>query len=58
MNIQERLIWIAALILFGFYAHNKDVENERRDLLVHTYQAEGLIQNAQINDFSQQLIRG
>lgn len=55
MNIQERFLWIAAVILVAFYAQNTSDHNNRLQTLLQTYEAEGLIQGAQISDFALQL---
>jgi hypothetical protein len=55
MKTTERYLWIAGLILAGFVIQNQFNNNSSLQTLLVTYDAESKIQDAQINDFSQQL---
>ena len=55
MKIQERYLWIAGLILAGFVMQGQLKKSNDLSTLLVTYQLESNIQDAQINDFGQQL---
>lgn len=55
MKINERYLWIAGIILAGFVAQNQFTNNNNLRTLLQSYEVETNIQNAQINDFSNQL---
>ena len=53
--MQERYLWIAGLILAGFVIQGHFKKSNDIRTLLATYQLESNIQDAQINDFGQQL---
>jgi len=55
MQIQERYLWIAGIILTGFIIQGQSKNNEDLKTLITSYQLESKIQDAQILDFSQGL---
>ena len=55
MKTTERYLWIAGIILAGFVIQNQLSNNNNLQTLLVTYGAESKIQDAQINDFAQQL---
>ena len=55
MKVQERYIWIAALVLAGFFFQNQESRMNNLQSLIMTYSMETQIQDQQISDFSQQL---
>ena len=55
MKIQERYLWIGAVILIAFVANNQSSNNDNLRALITTYELEGNIQDAQLADFSQQM---
>ena len=55
MKIQERYLWIGAIILIAFVAQDQSSKNENLRTLITTYDLESNIQDAQILYFSQQL---
>ena len=55
MKIQERFLWIAALIVFAFFLQSQTSQINDLGTLLTTYEMESQIQEAQINDFSIQL---
>jgi len=55
MKVQERYLWIAGIILAGFVIQGQIKKTEDLKTLLVTYQLESNIQDAQINDFGQQL---
>jgi len=55
MKIQERYLWIGAVILIAFVANNQASNSDNLRTLITTYDLESNIQDAQIADFSQQL---
>lgn len=55
MKIHERYLWIGALIVSAFMLQGKIDQLNRLDSLLETYKLESQIQNAQINDFHQEL---
>ena len=55
MKIQERYLWIGAIILIAFVANNQSSHNDNLRALITTYELEGNIQDAQLADFSQQM---
>ena len=57
MKIQERYLWIAAVILVAFFAQSQSSRIDNLSTLVTTYDMETKIQDAQINDFDQLLVR-
>ncbi len=55
MKITERYLWIAGIILACFVIQNQFNNNSNLQTLLVTYDVESRIQDAQINDLSQQL---
>ena len=55
MKIQERYLWIGAIILIAFVANDQSSKNENLRTLITTYDLETDIQDAQLTDFSQQM---
>jgi len=55
MKIQERYLWIGALLMVGFMAHDQSSKNDNLRTLITTYDLETNIQDAQLADFSQQV---
>jgi hypothetical protein len=55
MKMHERYLWIGALIVSAFVVQGKIDQLDRLDSLIETYKLESQIQNAQINDFHQEL---
>ena len=55
MQIQERYLWIAGIILTGFIIQGQSKNNGDLKTLINSYQLESQIQNAQILDFGQGL---
>ena len=55
MKVQERYIWIAVLILVGFFIQTQEKKNETLETLVTTYGLEAQIQNQQIMEFNNEL---
>ena len=55
MKINERYLWIGALIVSAFVVQGKIDQVDRLGSIIETYKLESQIQNAQINDFHQEL---
>ena len=55
MKIQERYIWIGAILLIAFVAQDQWSKNDNLRTLITTYDLETTIQDAQLADFSQQV---
>ena len=55
MKIQERYLWIGAILLMGFVAHNQSLKNDNLRTLITTYDLETNIQYAQLTDITQQI---
>jgi hypothetical protein len=55
MQIQERYLWIASIILAGFVIQGQSKKNDDFKTLMTTYQLESEIQSSQIMDFSQEV---
>jgi hypothetical protein len=55
MKMHERYLWIGALIVSAFMVQGKMDQLDRLNSLLETYKLESQIQNAQINDFHQEL---
>lgn len=53
--MQERYLWIAAVILAGFVIQGQSKNNDDLETLATSYRLESQIQNSQIMDFSQNL---
>lgn len=53
--MHERYLWIGALIVSAFMVQGKMDQLDRLNSLLETYKLESQIQNAQINDFHQEL---
>ena len=55
MQIQERYLWIAGVILAGFIVQGQSKKNADLNTLATSYRLESEIQSSQIMDFSQEL---
>tara|TARA_R110000824_G_scaffold332728_1_gene519324 strand:+ start:292 stop:678 length:387 start_codon:yes stop_codon:yes gene_type:complete len=55
MQIQERYLWIAGIILAGFVIQGQSKKNDDFKTLMTSYQLEAEIQSSQIMDFSQEV---
>ena len=55
MNTKERYIWVAALILGGFFFQNQESRMSDLNTLIRTYSMQTQIQDQQISDFALQL---
>ena len=55
MKINERYLWIAALIVCAFAIQSKFDHIDKLGLIIETHKLEGEIQNSQISDFHQSL---
>lgn len=55
MQIQERYLWIAGVILAGFIIQGQSKKNADLDILATSYRLETEIQKSQIIDFNQGL---
>lgn len=55
MQIQERYLWIAGIILAGFVIQGQSKKNDDLKTIITSYELESEIQSSQIMDFSQEV---
>jgi hypothetical protein len=55
MQIQERYLWIAGIILAGFVIQGQSKKNDDLKTIITSYELESKIQSSQIMDFSQEV---
>ena len=55
MQIQERYLWIAGIILTGFIIQGQSKKNDDLKTIITSYELESEIQSSQIMDFSQEV---